>query len=83
MCYCSYHLNAWHELLSDAVFAYYSAISDVLSVSLFEADFVFVPKSLFEFISGSEVLVETVEKLEQNLKSPFDDSQCLGKLGRV
>ena len=74
-CYCSYHQNDWDELLPAAEFAYNAAVSDDLGVASFEADLGCVPKSPLDFISGSEVSVDSVEELKQKLKSSLDDAQ--------
>ena len=82
-CYCSYHQNDWDELLPAAEFAYNSAVSDDLCVSPFEADLGCVSRSPLDFISGSEVPVESVEELKQKLKSSLDDAQFSFKVSKA
>jgi len=74
-CYCSYHQDDWDELLPAAEFAYNSAVTEDLGMSPFELDLGWVPKSALDFISGSEVPVQSVDEFKQRLKNSLEDAQ--------
>lgn len=74
-CYCSYHQNDWDELLPAAEFPYNSAVSADLGVLPFEADLGCSFKPALEFISGSEVPIESVDEMKLKLKSSLEDAQ--------
>lgn len=82
-CYCSYHQDDWDELLPAAEFAYNSAVTEDLGMSPFELDLGWVPKSALDFISGSEVPVESVNEFKQRLKNSLNDAQYSYKVSKA
>ena len=62
-CYCSYHQDNWDELLPAAEFSYNSSVSEDLGMSPFELDLGWIPKSLLDFLSGTEVLCKVFKSL--------------------
>jgi len=81
-CYVSYHQNDWDELLASAEFAYNSSVSEDLKCSPFELDIGWNPKSVLDFISGSEINVQSLDELKKKLKFSLDDAQFSYKLAK-
>ena len=82
-CYCSYHQDNWDELLPAAEFAYNSAVSEDLGFSPFELDLGWVPKSPLDFISGTEIPVQSLEDFKKQLKCSLDDAQFSYKVSKA
>ena len=79
-CFVSYHQNDLDELLASAEFAYSSSVSENLGCSPFELDLGWNPKSVLDFISGSEIDVQSVDDLRKQLKFSLEDAQFSHKL---
>jgi hypothetical protein len=82
-CYCSYHQDDWDELLPAAEFAYNSAVTEDLGMSPFELDLGWIPKSPLDFISGSEVPVQSVNEFKERLKNSLEDAQYSYKVSKA
>ena len=82
-CYCSYHQDDWDELLPAAEFAYNSAVTEDLGMSPFELDLGWIPKSPLDFISGTEVPVQSVQDFKQKLKGSLEDAQYSYKVSKA
>ena len=82
-CYCSYHQNDWDELLPAAEFAYNSAVTDDLGMSLFELDLGWTPKSPLDMLSGKEIPLQNVEEFKEKLKASLEDAQYSYKIAKA
>jgi len=82
-CYCSYHQDDWDELLPAAEFAYNSAVTEDLGMSPFEVDLGDVPKAPLDFISRSDVPVQSVNDFKEQLKSSLEDAQYSYKVSKA
>jgi len=82
-CFCSYHQNDWDDLLPAAEFAYNSAVTEDLGMSPFELDLGWIPKSPLDFISGSEIPVQSVHEFKQRLKDSLEDAQYSYKVSKA
>ena len=73
-CYCSYHQNDWDELLPAAEFAYNSAVTEDLSMSPFEMDLGYLPKSPLDTLYGSTEKNEKIEDFKSQLKESLKNA---------
>lgn len=74
-CFCSHNQDDWDSLLTSAEFAYNSSDIVHLSISPFELDIGWKPKSPVELLSGStNSSVESVNALKERLSASFDDA---------
>jgi len=82
-CYCSYHQDDWDELLPSAEFAYNSSVSEDLSISPFELDLGWVPKSPLDLISRKDSPNETVEEFKSRLKGSLEDARFAHQVAKA
>ena len=82
-CYCSHHQDNWDELLPAAEFAYNSAVSEDLGMSPFELDLGWNPKSPLDYISGTDVPVQSVHEFKELLKCSLDDAKYSYKVSKA
>ena len=73
-CYCNYHQNDWDELLPAAEFAYNSAVSEDMSMSPFEMDLGYLPKSPLDSLYGSSETNEKIKDFKLQLKESLKDA---------
>ncbi len=81
-CYVSYHQDDWDDLLASAEFAYNSSVTEDLGCSPFELDIGWKPKTVLDFISKSEVNVQSLDELKSKLKTSMEDAQFSYKLAK-
>jgi hypothetical protein len=72
--YFSYRQDDWADLLLSAEFAYNSAVSDDLGMSPFEVDLGWCPRSPLDLLSGSRVIIESVEEFKTALQVSIRDA---------
>ena len=82
-CFCSLRQTDWDKLLPAAEFAYNSAESEDLSLSPFEVDLGWKPKSAIDIAHKSSTPVESVETFRRFLHSGLQDARFAHQLAKA